>query len=114
MRDLSPWLPDLDPPPGGLARLRRSVQIVRPQAYWRGVGIAACALLVLASVGLPAALQRYRSQAELSDALRQAVQPDVPNGLQVVGGAAIALESGQPGVQLYLVQSARAAAAAPR
>ena len=55
----------------------------------------------------PGALEGHRNRVDLDQALRQAVQPPTPGTLRIVDGAAVALESGQSGVRLYLVQSAR-------
>lgn len=108
-------LPNLRPPPGGLERLRRRVEAghSRRRRAWAGVAVAACGLAVLVLVLLPGWRQRERSREELARAVRQAVRPVAPGELRVIDGASLALESGQPGVRLYLVQSTRAAPAAP-
>jgi len=68
---------------------------------------------MLALVLLPGWLQRERGRAELARAVGQAMQPIGPEELRVVDGAALALESGQPGVRLYLVQTAGTTHAVP-
>lgn len=102
-------LPELTPPPGGLERLRQRVEAGRGRrrSRWVGYAAGACGLVMLALVLLPGWLQRQRAREELAQAVRQAVQPVGLGELQVVDGAALALESGQPGVRLYLVQSMR-------
>lgn len=98
---------DLTPPPGGLERLRQRIEAGRGwrRPAWTGVVAATCGLAVLALVLLPGWLQRARTRAQFTAAVRQAMQPIRPGELRVVNGAALALESGQPGVRIYLVQS---------
>lgn len=119
MRETDAWLPDLVPPPGGLARLRDRIRrprdrIRRPRrqrrATWLLGAAAACAVLAL----LPGALQRYLASEALAEVVRQAMQPANPGGLRMIDGAAVALESGQAGVRLYLVQPVRKSAAVPQ
>lgn len=116
MRESLPSLPDVAPPPGGLARLRNSVEAPRRRLApaRASFALAACALVVLAFTVLPGMLQRHRMHTGLSQALRQAVQPASPGEMRVIDGAALALESGQRGVRLYLVQSARSEEVSPR
>lgn len=116
MRKANAWLPDLAPPPGGLARLRSDVQARHRQgrAVWPIGAAAACVAVMFVLVLLPGWLQGYRAREALRQVVRQAVQPPDPGRLQVFGGAAVALQSGQAGVRLYLVQSARTNEAAPQ
>lgn len=106
---------NLTPPPGGLERLRQSIEASRGRRRWNraGFAVAACGFATLALVLFPGWLQREHSRAELARAVRQAVQPVGSKELRVVDGAALALESGQPGVRLYLVQSAGPTLAVP-
>lgn len=111
MRELERLLPELVPPPGGLARLQRSLQArrkrPRPHGGWLPAAAGACALALLALAWLPGFVRRQEQTAELARALRQAVAPP-PGGIRVVDGAALALPSGQADVRIYLVQTARA------
>jgi len=104
---------DLTPPPGGLERLRQRIEVGRGwrRPAWAGFAVATCGLAMLALVLLPGWLQRERTRTELTGAVRQAMQPVRPGEIRVVNGAALALESGQSGVRLYLVQSTETAAA---
>lgn len=108
---------DLQPPPGGLQRLQRSLTHRSRDVHQRGLrfagaGAFAMSLLALAWL-LPGVIARHRETTELASALRDAVaQP--ANGIQVVDGAAIELPSGQAGVRLYLVQSATSPARTSR
>lgn len=112
MRDLSSWLPDLAPPPGGLARLCRRVEAPRRRLAPVWGGVAGCGVMVL--VLFCGVVQQRRERAALVQTLRRAVQPQRPGTLRVIGGVALGLESGQPGVQLYLVQSTRNGETPPR
>ena len=108
---------DLQPPPGGLQRLQRTVanpsdRRRRHSLRFAGASAFAMSLLALAWL-LPGVIARHRETTELVSALRAAVTPPT-DGIQVVDGAAIELPSGQTGVRLYLVQSATPAAHAPR
>lgn len=104
---------DLQPPPGGLRRLQRTVatrsdRTRRHSLRVAGASAFAMSLLALAWL-LPGAIVRHRETTRLMSALHAAVTP--PNdGIQIVDGAAIELPSGQAGVRLFLVQSATPAA----
>jgi len=113
MRETDAWLPDLAPPPGGLSRLRESVRAPRRQrgVAW-SVAAAAASVAVVAVVLLPVLLQQYRARENLAEVVRQAVQTPGPGGLRMIDGAAVALESRQAGVKLYLVQPVRVNTAA--
>jgi hypothetical protein len=106
-------LPELTPPPGGLERLQRRIAAGhgRRRREWAGLAVAASAAAMLALVSLPPWLQQQRTRGELARVVRQALQPVGPGELRVIDGAALALESGQSGVRLYLVQSTRGAPA---
>ena len=108
---------DLQPPPGGLQRLQRTIANRSDGTRKRslrvaGAGAFAMSLLALAWL-LPGVIARHRETTALMSALHAAVTPPT-DGIQVVDGAAIELPSGQAGVRLYLVQSASPAARTPR
>ena len=109
MRELESLLPDLAPPPGGLARLQRSLHLQRESARrhawrWLPATTGACALLLLTLTWLPGFVQRQQRTAALTQALRAAMAPP-SGGIRVVDGAALALPSGQANVRIYLVQT---------
>jgi hypothetical protein len=108
-------LPDLTPPPGGLERLRQRIEADRSwrRPAWAGFAATACGLAMLALILLPGWLERERMRGELARAVHRAVQPVGPGELRVIDGAALMLESGQPDVRLYLVQSTRPGSTAP-
>jgi len=109
MRELQHLLPELEPPRGGLARLRQRIAETdsRHRRGWRTLRwslAVAVPLLVLAAL-LPAPVQRWQHTHALTRELRAAMQPAAPsNGLRVENGAALSLPSGQVHVHLYLVQ----------
>lgn len=106
MRELESLLPELDPPRGGLARLRHSVQARRGThraTRWLSAMTAAVALLA-ALLWLPSALRNTRHGDAQAHALLQAVAPPIEgDGIKVEHGAALALNSGQTDARLYLV-----------
>lgn len=111
MRELEQLLPTLEPPPGGLARLQRSVasgrhrgRLPRRRVAWAA---AACVLVAAAlAVQVPARVAAHRQAHAISKALRMRLEPRPPaHGIVVARGAAIELPSGQGNVKLYLVQS---------
>lgn len=109
MRELDHLLPDLEPPPGGLARLQHGMQAPRARAgrralHWLPATAGACALIVLISAWLPGFVQRQQRTAALTQSLREAMAP-LPGGIRVIDGAALALPSGQANVRIYLVQT---------
>lgn len=105
MRDSPLALPNLAPPPGGLARLRQSVETPRrSRVAWGGFAVAGCAVVALMLAVFPGLLQRHRTHAALVQAVQRAVQPAEPGQVRMIQGAVLVLESGQPGVRLYLVQ----------
>lgn len=109
-------LPELTPPPGGLERLQRRIEAGHGWGLreWAGIAGFACGMAMLALVLFPGWLQNQRTRGELARTVRQAVEPIRPGELRVVDGAALMLESGQPGVRLYLVQSTRNTSTRPR
>lgn len=112
MREFEHLLPDLAPPPGGLARLQRILQTrQRPRHAlpwrWLPAMAAACALSLLTIVWLPGVIQRQRHVDALTQALRQAMLPArLDDGIRVADGAALPLPSGQANARVYLVVSA--------
>lgn len=111
MRELMHLLPDMTPPPGGLARLQQSIASTRnrthtPRTRWAW-SAAACLVGAAFVVWAPQwFVQAQRTQAMVV-ALEQSVSPKPPlGGIRVAYGAAIELPSGQANVRLYLVQSA--------
>lgn len=117
MHESDHLLINLQPPPGGLQRLQRTLANRSHVARQRsirvaGAGAFAMSLLALAWL-LPGVIARHRETTELVSALHAAVTPPI-DGIQVVDGAAIELPSGQAGVRLYLVQSASSAARTPK
>lgn len=115
MRELEHLLPDLEPPEGGLARLRQRIAVTRERTpprrriVWGAA--AACVLAAVTAATLPGWMARQHQVAALDAALQQGVSPHpAPAGIAVAHGAALELPSGQPNVKLYLVQTAARAA----
>ncbi|HEX7340911.1 MAG TPA: hypothetical protein VF269_01410 [Rhodanobacteraceae bacterium] len=111
MPDLPDWLPELDPPSGGLTRLQDAVAAQRHRRALRRRGLAWATMAIVPLVALalwllpPRLQQQHRTQA-LVAALQPALAPPLPaSGLRVHDGAAVALPSGQANVRLYLVQT---------
>ena len=109
MRELDHLLPDLEPPPGGLARLQHSLRgrrtRTRPRVlHWLPATAGACAMILLVSLWLPGVVQRQQRTAALTRALREAMALPA-NGIRVINGAVLALPSGQANVRIYLVQT---------
>lgn len=109
MRELEHLLPTLEPPPGGLTRLRRHVRSARrppwrqPRWAWAGVLVV---VAVVAAAWLPPTISRWQQTDRIATALRAAMHPPLPaSGIRVANGGAIELPSGQDNVRLYLVQS---------
>ncbi len=113
MRELEDLLPTLEPPPGGLERLRRSVAGTRPKVpvrrWRRAAAVAALCVAVVAAGTWTLRWQgRQAHNQAVAQAIRQALPPKPPaNGIVLAHGAALELPSGQPDVKLYLVQSAK-------
>lgn len=111
MRELERLLPELAPPPGGLARLQRSVPARRRPFLprfprWLPAAAGACALALLALAWLPGTIQRERRSDALTQALLQAVaSPPMTDGIRVANGAALALPSSQANARVYLVET---------
>lgn len=111
MRELEYLLPTLDPPAGGLARLRRSVRSRsrhgRPsRRSWAWV-VAACVTAAVLAVLSPRWIAQRQQTAAFAAASLQDLSPHLPaDSIVVAHGAALQLPSGQPNVRLYLVQSA--------
>jgi hypothetical protein len=107
---------ELEPPAGGLLRLRHHVAASRssqPQRRWQLASTFAVAATLIGCLWLPGAVTHQRRDAELVRALRQATAPPA-GGIQVVDGAAIELPSKQSDVRIYLVQMAGPASLAQR
>jgi hypothetical protein len=110
MRELQSLLPELDPPPGGAARLRARLAEAgsrrrRSRRALRWAVAMAVPALALATL-LPAPVQRWYHTRALTSALLAAMQPSASaTGLRVEHGAALPLPSGQANVRLYLVQT---------
>lgn len=97
---------DLEPPPGGLQRLRQRLQSTpspRPGSRWYPMAAAGLALALLAALWLPGFMTRQRQDKALAQAVHDAVAPPTP-GIRVIGGSAIALKGSQPGSHVYLLQ----------
>lgn len=115
MRELEHLLPTLEPPAGGLARLRlhihdRAVRTPWYRALAWAAPLAAC--LAVAAIWLPPWLARRQRTAALVNAVRQQLAVQAPvQGIEVQDGAAVELPSGQANVRIYLVQSFRRSAA---
>ncbi|MGC1548860.1 MAG: hypothetical protein WA777_10035 [Rhodanobacter sp.] len=108
MRELTHLLPDLDPPPGGLNRLRQSIEDHEPAPRWFvqhrfGLGTLALSALAIALI-LPGFITQQQRTHSLFDAMRQ-VMPPTTHGIYVSNGAAVELPSGQANVRIYLLQS---------
>ncbi|GEM_PF-2498005 len=96
------WLPELDPPAGGLARLRQRIR--RPALRWQWpvpVAVGATALVVLVLVFLPAdrTPEPGKLEAELAAALAEVQRPPV----YMEGYRTDELESAHPEVKMYLL-----------
>lgn len=119
MRELEHLLPELEPPRGGLARLRRRIAETEPRRRrsrrtlrW---SLAVAVPLAVLAMLLPASIQHWQHTRALTRELSAALQPAVPeNGLSVEDGAALSLPSGQANVHLYLVQGAAPPKPVPR
>ena len=111
MRELAHLLPELTPPPGGLARLRHSLRARREPAhrrlpYWLPAMAGAGAMALLALIWLPGFVNRERTTDALTQALLQAATPPpLPHGIHVEHGAALLLADGQPDARVYLIAS---------
>lgn len=96
----------LQPPSGGLARLRFRVEqsaVQRRPWLVAATGFAATAALALIWL-LSGTFAQHRETTRLTRALQAAVaSPD--NGIRVEHGAALALPSGQANVHIYLVET---------
>lgn len=97
---------DLEPPPGGLQRLRhrlQSTQSPRPGAGWYPMAATGVALGLFATLWLPGFMTRQRQHRALVEAVHAAVAPPA-HGIRVIGGTAIVLPGSQPGGHVYLLQ----------
>ncbi len=109
MRELEYLLPTLEPPAGGLARLRlhidhRSARVPWYRALAWAAPLAAC--VAVAVIWLPPWLARRQRTAALVSAVHRQMAAQTPvQGIDVEDGAAIELPSGQANVRIYLVQS---------
>ncbi|HET8899622.1 MAG TPA: hypothetical protein VFN09_12695 [Rhodanobacteraceae bacterium] len=117
MRELETLLPRLEPPSGGLQRLRQAIEETAhpaPARAWRWAA-ALAAPAVLVALWAPHAFTAHQQARALRAALQQALtQPTADAPIQIAHGAAVELPSGQPAVRLYLVQTAPAPAAITR
>lgn len=111
MRELEHLLPELDPPPGGLVRLQRSLQAHREPTrahrwHWLPAAAGTCALVLLAFVWWYGPVGRQRRTDALTQALLQAATlPPLTDGIRVTNGAALLLPSGQANARVYLIAS---------
>lgn len=111
MRELAHLLPDMTPPPGGLARLQQSIASTRdrthaPRTRWAWPAVA-CLVGAAFVVWAPRWFVQTQHAQAIVEALEQGVSLKSPmDGIRVAHGAAIELPSGQANVRLYLVQSA--------
>ncbi|MEO7068468.1 MAG: hypothetical protein ABI114_16280 [Rhodanobacter sp.] len=98
---------NLQPPRGGLQRLRSALE-GQPQHARRPLAYATAGAFALTVLGaawlLPSMIAQHQQTAELTSALRATITP-LDNGIRMTTGAAIKLPSGQPNVQLYLLGS---------
>lgn len=111
MRELEHLLPDLAPPPGGLARLQRSVAASRRPAShiglrWAVAGAACVAVAVIVAATLPPWIIRQQRSNAIVQAFNRSAASSATT-IRVANGAAIELPSGQANVKLYLVQTIR-------
>ena len=107
-----PMFLPLQPPPGGLIRLRQQIEKREPSSWagprWlrlaaaAGSTVAAALVLLWLTAGTSAQQQETR---RLTRALQAAVAP-APGNIRVRNGAALALPSAQANVRIYLVQTA--------
>lgn len=111
MRELEHLLPELTPPPGGLARLQRSLRAQREPthrhlSHWLPALAGAGAMALLALVWLADLLSHQHAASTLTQALQQAATTTpLPNGIHVEHGAALLLPSGQANARVYLIAS---------
>lgn len=110
MRELERLLPELAPPPGGLARLQRSLraQGKSPRRHpWRWLpALAALSALALALAWLPGFVNRERATDALTQTMLQATTTTpLPDGIHVEHGAALLLTSGPADAHVYLIAS---------
>jgi|CXWL01.1.fsa_nt_gi hypothetical protein len=108
MTDLTTWLPQLDPPPGGYARLAQALENRRVHAqrfgHWR-LALASVSLMLIVVLLLPLAGRTRQARLEASSVasgLEQAWKLSAEQDLTVSNGAAIAVLR-QPGVRMYWV-----------
>ncbi|WEN15995.1 hypothetical protein PY254_04800 [Rhodanobacter sp. AS-Z3] len=109
MHDSDRLFVELSPPPGGLQRLQRRLAINPPRPrqrnHWVPLGAALATGLLVLATWLPGVIAQQQQTHRLISALHASIATPVED-LQVTHGAAIALPSGDPAVQLYLVISA--------
>lgn len=107
MSPTKPLFLPLQPPSGGLARLRSRVEQAEVQRQrWLVGATGAAAIVALALIWLLAGTSaQQRETTRLTRALQASSSP-IDNGIRVEHGAALALPSGQANVRIYLVETA--------
>lgn len=116
MNELKPWLPALEPPPDGYARLADAIAARRQRAArhaWRGriawAGVAA--VLVLALTPLLRTRDTERAQAQAIAASLEQAWAQGDQEIQVTDGAAAEILKA-PGLRAYWVGTVSDPAAA--
>lgn len=105
MSELSTWLPPLEPPPGGYARLTQALdwrRLRRARQHWRARLLLAGSSLAIAALVLAPLLHQPDPQAQLIAASLQQAWVRGDQELAVTDGAAAELLK-TPGLRVYWV-----------